>query len=178
MTRLTIELPAREEQIAFNRRRWSEVVSDRSLADLPNKIETNAYGQILMNPPPTGDHSYRQSTILLKLNDLLRGQPLPECPISTLDGVKAADVGWFSADRYASVRGQDAFEKAPEICVEVLSPSNTRGEMKHQKELYFEAGAGEVWFCTADGIMEFYGVKCPDEPQPTSKTCPEFPLTV
>jgi Uma2 family endonuclease len=173
--RLIIELPAREEQIAFNRRRWTELMMDRSLADLPNKIETNAYGQILMNPPPTGDHSYRQGEITHHLRRLLDGFALPECPISTIDGVKAADVGWYSDSRFESVRGQDAFETAAEICVEVLSPSNTRPEMNQKRELYFEAGALEVWFCTADGDMEFYEAEQPDKSQATSVICPEFP---
>lgn len=172
---LIIELPVRAEQIAFNRRRWAELASDRSLADLPNKIETNAYGQILMNPPPTGDHSFRQSAILLKLNDLLSGRPLAECPISTIDGVKAADVGWYSIERYESVRGQAAFEQAPEICVEILSPSNTRREMSQKKRLYFEAGAREVWFCNENGEMEFYTLDRPDETQTNSDLCKPFP---
>ncbi len=29
---------------------WSEVLEDKSLRDLPFKIETNRYGQIVMTP--------------------------------------------------------------------------------------------------------------------------------
>jgi Uma2 family endonuclease len=169
---LVIELPTREKQIAFNRQRWSEVLCDPQLADLPFKIETNAHGQILMTPPASGGHSQRQSRILLTLNRLLGGHPLPECPISTIDGVRAADVGWYSDSRFALVQGQESFEQAPEICVEVLSPSNTDSAMRHKKELYFEAGAEEVWFCHDDGRLAFYLAADPLAPQSTSTRCP------
>ena len=86
---LVIELPSREEQLAFNRRRWAEVAADPTLAALPYKIETNAHGNILMMPPASGGHSYRQSRIQRALEDTLGGFALPECPVSTIDGVRA-----------------------------------------------------------------------------------------
>ena len=136
---LQIQLPSRDEQLALNRRRWSEILGDRDLARLPYRIETNAHGQVVMNPPPSGDHSQRQGEIAFQLRTALGGKALPECPISTINGVKAADVGWYSDERYASVRGQEVFERAPEICVEVISLSNTVSEMLEKNILYFDA---------------------------------------
>src|SRR5690606_1267299 len=150
---LVIELPQREQQLAINRRRWEEVCADPALAQMPGRIETNAHGQILMSPPPSGIHAHRQRNIARSLEDLLGGLALSECPISTVDGVRAADVGWYSEARFAQVQGQIAFELAPEICVEVLSPSNTPAEMAAKKQLYFEAGAAEVWLCAEEGAM-------------------------
>jgi Uma2 family endonuclease len=171
-----MNLPPREEQLAFNRRRWEELCADPELAKLPGRIETNAHGQILMSPPPAGKHSDRQGEIAFRLRSLLGGKALPECPVSTLDGVRAADVGWYSAARFAEVEGQIAFELAPEICVEVLSPSNTASEMREKRKLYFEAGADEVWLCHDDGRLEFF--TAPDATVPTSGACPDFPVTV
>ena len=37
------------------------------------------------------------------------------------------------------------------ICVEVMSPSNTWGEMHMKAGLYLEAGADEVWIQALDG---------------------------
>ena len=175
---LIIDLPARDEQIAFNRRRWAELLSDPALAELPYPIETNAHGQIIMNPPPAGEHSYLQGEIAYHLRRLLGGRALPACPVSTIDGVKAVDVGWYSDTRLAEVRGQDAFEKAPEICVEVLSPSNTAAEMAHTKDLHFEAGACEVWLCQAGGVMAFYHSQHPQESASQSTLCFDFPKNV
>lgn len=172
---LIIDLPPRDEQIAFNRRRWEEICDDPDLARLPGRIETNAHGTILMSPPPAGDHSHRTLQVQILLRDHLGGIPLPECPISTLDGVRAVDVGWYSEERFATVEGQPAFETAPEICVEVLSPGNTGSEMRQKKKLYFEAGAEEVWFCGPGGELSFFLKNDPEKASPESTTCPGFP---
>ena len=176
--KLVIDLPPREELLIRNRMRWAEVLADPTLADLPFRVETNCYGTLLMTPAPSGHHSSRQGEIAFQLRSLLGGHTLPECPISTLDGVRATDVGWYSHERFALVKGQIAFETAPEICVEVLSPSNTDSEMANKKQLYFEAGAEEVWYCRADGKMEFYGRETTDAPVTHSTLCPNFPSEI
>jgi Uma2 family endonuclease len=172
---LVIDLPPRKEQLAFNRRRWSEICADPELAKLPGKIESNAHGHILMMPPASGSHSSRQGEIAFILRSTLGGLALPECPISTVDGVRAADVGWYSESRFRQVEGQIAFELAPEICVEVLSPCNTPTEMAAKKKLYFEAGAEEVWLCAEHGGMTFYHHRQPNLSAAQSPRCPSFP---
>jgi len=175
---LVIDLPPREEQLALNRKRWEEVCRDAELSDLPGKVETNAYGQILMMPPATGNHSNRQGEIAFILRSTLGGHALPECPVSTIDGVRAADVGWYSDGRFRQVQDQIAFEIAPEICVEVLSPCNTPAEMAAKKKLYFEAGAEEVWLCEQDGTMRFFNHLQPTTAQQRSARCPSFPTLI
>ncbi len=179
---LLINLPERTQQLAFNRSRWNELLADRSLAKLPYKIETNYSGQILMTPPPSGEHSRRQTRIVLQLAALLDGEPLAECPISTIDGVRTANVGWYSNDLFAQVRGQVAFERAPEICVEVISPGNTPhhhpAQLQHKRSLYFEAGAEEVWHCNEAGAMAYFFPNQPNQPQSNSPRCPNFPRNI
>ncbi|MCA9188656.1 MAG: Uma2 family endonuclease [Planctomycetales bacterium] len=172
---MIVEIAERQEQLALNRRRWRDLMSDTALAELPFRIETNAHGQIIMNPPPSGVNSYRQSQILLTLRDLIGGQPLAECPLSTLDGVKAVDVGWYSDQRFELVRHQELFEIAPEICIDLLSPGNTATEITHKKKLYFDSGASEVWLCLLTGAMEFYLDSQPEVSQRESRLGPEFP---
>ena len=175
---LTIDLPPREELLARNRQRWAEILADRRLADLPFKIETNAHGTLLMTPPPSGNHSHRQGRIVIELDRQLGGHVLPECPISTIDGVRAADVGWYSPQRYSQVAGQLAFETAPEICVEILSPSNVESEIQEKKQLYFEAGAEEVWLCDLQGRLSFYSATAPNTAQIKSPRVPNFPTSI
>ncbi len=172
---LQIQLPKREDTVATNRLRWAELQADAKLADCPNRIETNAWGQIIMSPPPTGSHCKKQFRIAQALERLLGGEAFTECPISTADGVKAADAAWFSDQRYAQVVGQDAFEIAPEICVEVLSPKNTWAEMQAKRQLYFDAGAIECWTCDLTGQMTYYSSDEPESPKHESKLCPQFP---
>ncbi len=45
---------------------------------------------------------------------------------------------------------------APEICIEVLSESNTRAEIDEKRLLYFERGAQELWTCDLKGRMRFF----------------------
>jgi len=175
---LKIQLPDHDAAIEFNRLRWAEVHSDPQLLRNPNRIETNAWGQIIMTPPPSSDHSARQTEIVFLLRERLGGRPLVECPISTADGVRAADVAWCSSDRYSRVRGQLAFEIAPEICVEVASPGNTKAELTYKQKLYFAAGAIECWTCNTDGQMTFCHRDSPDTPTASSQLCPDFPHTI
>jgi Uma2 family endonuclease len=172
---LLIELPSRAEQIAFNRRRWEEICRDPVLSKFQGKVESNAFGKVIMMPPAAGEHSYRQGEIAFCLRKLLGGLALPECPVSTIDGVRAADVGWYSEERFERVRGQIAFEIAPEICVEVLSPDNTGPEMVAKRNLYLEAGAVEVWLCELDGRMRFFNH---DGEIGASTLCAGFPATI
>ena len=161
MTALTIELPVQEDQTAFNLRRWSELSADtelgRELARIEGRIETDRHGHIIMSPPAAFRHGSSQFAIAKLLDELAPGgRTVTECPISTADGVRAADVAWISNPKIASI-GENLFlTEAPEICVEVLSPDNTPREMAEKKALYFAAGAQEVLVCDLDGGMTFF----------------------
>ena len=109
-----------------------------------------------MNPPPAPAHGDQQSEIVYLLKTLLpHGRVVTECPLSTSDGVKAVDVAWLAPERRQEVRSVICFIKAPEICVEVLSPSNTPEEISEKIALYFESGAREVWVCDR-GTFRFH----------------------
>lgn len=156
---------------------WTEICDDPSLRDLPFKIETNRYGTIMMSPAK-GWHSNRQAEIQYLLMKLLpHGRALPEVPVQTTDGVKVADVGWFTMERFKPIKREAVFPIAPEISVEVLSRSNSREEMIDKMKLYFAAGASEVWLCGEEGEMEFFTSAIP-RPVTASVLCPEFPATL
>lgn len=63
---------------------------------------------------------------------------------------------WISDEMLAQVRNKIASPTAPELCIEVMSPGNTRKQQLHKKALYLEAGAKEVWICSENGNIEFY----------------------
>ncbi len=175
---LIINLPERTTVLASNRQRWAEVLADPSWREHLGKIETNVSGQLIMSPAPSGPHRTRQFRVAHELQLRLGGQAMTECPISTSDGVKIADSGWFSQSRFAEVGDQDVYEVAPEICVEVLSPRNTSSEMAMKRQLYFDAGAEECWICDRNGRMSYYTKAEPNEEKQVSKICPEFPEAI
>lgn len=169
----TLELA---DQHAFNVAVWKKLIEDESLAELPNRIETDELGQIIMTPPPSFDHGLGQSHLFAILKKLMPGgEVVAECPVSTSGGVKGVDLVWISEARLQPQRGRVCLTKAPEICIEVISPSNSPREMKKKKRLYFEAGAEEVWFREQDGRMAFYLKAAPDVEVEASILCPEFP---
>jgi Uma2 family endonuclease len=57
------------------------------------------------------------------------------------------------------LKGQTEASIAPEVCIEVLSISNSDVEMKEKRKLYFERGAKEVWICDEYGNISFYNPK-------------------
>ena len=135
---------------------WKEVLEDPSLRDLPYKIETNEWGQIVMTPA-SGRHAMHQSHIIEWLNRLARGgRTLPECPIQTSKGVRVADVARASAAFLKKFGAPLSFPRSSEIVIEVLYPSNSTTEMVDKRGLYFEAGAKEFWLCDEYGDMRFF----------------------
>jgi Uma2 family endonuclease len=169
------ELAESEDSTAFNMEVWKKVLADRFLAGLPHRIETDRYGQIVLSPPPAPEHGEEQFEIGSLLKKFLPdGHVITECPASTTEGVKGVDVAWISKARRRKQRGKIFFTESPEICVEVVSPSNTRRELREKKGLFFAAGADEVWFCHRDGRMEFFRNDQP-EAATASVLCPDFP---
>lgn len=136
--------------------KWQEVCDNKYLQDLPFKIELNKWGQIVMSPVKP-KHSFYQGRIQSLLETFLKtGIVMPELAIQTTDGVKVADVVWVSDPRADIILEEDVASIAPEICIEVKSASNTLEEILEKKDLYFGAGAEEVWVCDAKGNMRFY----------------------
>lgn len=106
------------------------------------------------------------------------GRVITECPISTADGVKAADVAWASPAQMNQLGRRVCFPQAPEICVEVISPSNTEAEIQEKTALYFDAGAKEVWTCAESGAMSFFGATRGARSLRASQICTQFPKRI
>ena len=177
MAVLTLELPLHEKQRSFNLRRWAELLADHELAKVPGRIETDRYGRIITSPPPAPRHGSYQAEIARLLGNLLpQGRVLTECPISTADGVKAADVAWASPECLKQLEENVCFPSAPEICVEIMSPGNTEAEINEKAKLYFDSGAREVWVCALNGRMTF--LRTGLERTQSSTICVKFPPQV
>ncbi|MEY4201072.1 MAG: hypothetical protein RLZZ265_2812 [Verrucomicrobiota bacterium] len=175
----TLDLPVVKDQHAFNLKRWAEACADPVLASYEFRVETDRYGHPIMMPPPGFDHSAHQSEIAIQLHALMRGgKVLAECPVSTADGVKGVDVVWISTGRITKARRKNVLVQAPEICVEVISPGNTHDEITGKKQLYFEAGAEEVWLCDVKGRMTFFSKANRTQAVERSILCPAFPVVV
>lgn len=135
---------------------WSEVLENPALQNLPFKIELNRYGKIEMSPA-SNKHGRLQIFLATALQrKLKKGEALAECSISTLDGIKVADIAWCSNTFLKKHGYETPYSRAPELCVEIVSPSNSREEMANKVLWYLEAGAMEVWVVWENGIIDYY----------------------
>lgn len=135
---------------------WNQVLAEPAFRDLPYKLETTRSGAIMMTPASNwhGSAQYHVGQTLGKSRK--GGDVINECSILTSDGVKVADVAWVS-DEFLEQHGyQTPYLVAPEICVEVASPGNSREEIERKVDLYLAKGALEVWIVAEDETVSFF----------------------
>lgn len=134
---------------------WSDILADKSLRDLPYKIELDKWGNIIMSPA-SNRHGLLQARLGQFLVKTLGGEAISECSIDTPEGVKVADVAWCSKEFLAINKYETPYSSAPDICIEIRSPSNTDEELHFKVRLYLNAGAKEVWLVFEDGSIRFF----------------------
>jgi Uma2 family endonuclease len=136
--------------------RWAEVVADRTLRDLPYKIELNTWGKIEMSPA-SNRRGLLQARIASELTrQLPDGEVIAQCSVLTQIGVRVPDVAWASAQFLDLHREVTPFPRAPEICVEIVSPSNSEDEIEAKTAAYLAAGAQEVWTVSEEGAVRYF----------------------
>ncbi len=135
---------------------WSEVIANPLLQNLPFKIELNKFGKLLMSPA-SNNHGMIQGQLAGALwSKHPDGKVITECSVQTTDGVKVADVAWASAGFIAEFGYATPYPKAPELCVEIVSPSNAKIEIAEKVDLYLARGAQEVWVVYGDERLEVF----------------------
>ena len=174
-----LDLPEIGDRHAFNLARWQEICADPQVRAIEGRVESDAHGHILMSPPPAFEHSQFQYRIARLLGEQLgHDGASTECPVSTTKGIRGVDSVWISADRRKQALRSGVLVIAPEICVEVISPGNTRNEMEEKRSLLFQAGADEVWFCDTKGRMSFFLRDATSVAAEKSRHCPDFPESI
>lgn len=152
-----IEAPLSAEELAV---RYRALCDDPCFANVPGKVEIDVWGRLLMSPA-SNYHSALQTTLSGKLA-ALGGRAFVEASVLTPAGVLVADVAWAS-DEFMRLRGfETPYTRAPELCIEVVSPSNSRKELREKVAAYLEAGAAEVWIVFPQSKrFEFHGRQGP-----------------
>ena len=131
--------------------RWLELLDQPGL---PHMFELDQYGELIeMNPPKT-PHQRIVRALSQQIDDQLGGEALPGLGVLTSIGVRIPDVVWQA--RWAN---EDPASPAPTICVEVLSPDNSRREIDEKTAAYLAAGAQEVIIVEMSGRIRFFGAE-------------------
>jgi len=138
--------------------KWNELIENPIFQNLPYKVELNKFGTILMSPD-SNKRGYLQIEVGSQIKENRKGgRVFAECSILTSEGVRVADVAWGS-DEFVEEFGEiTPFPKAPEICVEIKSPANSKAEMEEKIRLYLEKRTGSLdcGFEWKNGILFSY----------------------
>jgi len=148
-----IEAPLSREELAV---RYRDLCEDPLFANVPGKIEIDPWGRMVMSPP--GVYHGLVQARLARVLASLGGETMVETPIATPMGLFAPDVTWASGQFMSTHGRENPLMAAPEVCAEVVSPSNSVKELKEKTEAYLASGAHEVWIVYPQSKrIEFHG---------------------
>ncbi|MFN0303210.1 MAG: Uma2 family endonuclease [Burkholderiales bacterium] len=139
-----IEEPLTSQALA---ERYRQLCADPLLENIPGKIELDVLGRILMSPA-SNYHGVLQMRVG-RLLAPLGGCAISEASVASESGVFVADVAWASPEFMAVHGTETPFTRAPELCIEIASPSNSRKALREKVEAYLSAGATEAWILFA-----------------------------
>lgn len=106
-------------------------------------------GEVVEVPPA----KHRHHRIQIRLRDLLLACSGPDSVISTEFAFRTlpqyeyriADVVYLSREKFDSIDPEGYCEGAPELVIEIDSPSNTAAEMDEKEALCLANGSAEFW---------------------------------
>jgi Uma2 family endonuclease len=129
------------------------------------------HGEVVLVQPPKEVHQDDQDRIQMVLKRLLVSLgrvrmemaffPAPEYE------VWVADVGFLRRERKLTTQGDSYIMGAPDLAVEVRSPSNTNAEIEDKRSICLANGCQSFWLferkrerlsITEDGVTREYGV--------------------
>ena len=121
------------------------------LPDDGNKYEVSE-GELIVMPPPKSLHSLvasRMIELLLVAGKQIEGRRvlaeagyvLSRDPLT----VREPDVSVVSKERILSTDEDGYFERAPELAMEVVSPSDSAQDLEVKVQRYLRYGAKQVW---------------------------------
>jgi Uma2 family endonuclease len=135
-----IEAPLSPEELGA---RFRALCDDPRFANLPGKVELDVWERMMMSPA-NNQHGVVQFAVAQRLAPLA-GRVQTEASILTPVGVLVADVAWCSVEFVRTHGTETPFARAPGICIEIVSPSNSRKALREKVEAYLAAGAVEAW---------------------------------
>src|SRR5262249_32800903 len=112
-------------------------------------------GELHMSPSPTRYHQRIVMNIAHLLQGYLDDHPIGEVYVAPLD-VYLTEINVFQPDviyvtkENAAVLTDEGLDGAPDLVVEILSPSNARLDTGPKREVYARTGVKELWVVNPD----------------------------
>jgi Uma2 family endonuclease len=108
-------------------------------------------GELITMPPAGEDHGGIESEINGILRDYVKEHGLGKVYGSSAgftlkqDTVREPDVSFVRSTRVASVKNKGFAKGAPDLAVEIISPSDSIRQLMRKVKQYFAAGTHTVW---------------------------------
>jgi Uma2 family endonuclease len=114
-----------------------------------------------MSPSVTSFHQWIQSNLVDALSPFVRSKKLGRIFVAPLDvfltedDVFQPDILFIRQDRLSEIDLNDRIHFAPDLVVEILSPSTAEYDYTRKKAIYCEGGVKEYWIVDpADETVE------------------------
>jgi Uma2 family endonuclease len=109
-------------------------------------------GEIIQMAPPGFEHGDVAAEIAYRIKSFIRGRRLGKVVSEAgfilarnPDTVRAPDVAFISQPRIPAGRRPQFYDGAPDLAVEVVSPSDLRSEVAAKVDQWLAAGTVSVW---------------------------------
>jgi Uma2 family endonuclease len=108
------------------------------------------HGEVIMMASPNMDHGYAVTQLMLLLGNHVHSGNLGQiyADIDTYfgpDDARRPDLIFFATSRLHLIAGANKPEVPPDLCIEVLSPSNAGYDRTDKFDLYQTAGVPFYW---------------------------------
>ncbi len=126
------------------------------MPDDGNRYELND-GELIIMPPPNFDHAKLSAEMLIVLGGFVKSRDLGRVlgsdggfllhkdAASGRETVRVPDVSFISKARQSTQSGDKIYTGAPDLAVEVISPSETHKSIGDKLKNYFDYGVKVVW---------------------------------
>lgn len=135
--------------------RWRELLAD---ANLPDRFELDAYGELIVSPSPSNRHELIVSALLHQIQAQLGGWAGMPSLARAGYGVFKPDLAWMAnAEAFRRASMDDPFSAVPDLVVEVVSPGNDEKRAQFDRKIagYLAIGVPEVVLVERDGRIRF-----------------------
>jgi Uma2 family endonuclease len=111
------------------------------------------WGQVVLLTRPKMKHAKLQSRLVRLLRPCAERMGVVETEVAFRAlpeyDLRGADVAFVTQERWDSTEDDDNLHGSPELVIEVLSPSNTKAEIREKATLCLATGAEEFWVVDA-----------------------------
>lgn len=119
----------------------------RALAETNQRIEL-IDGELIVAPSPTDEHQDSVGAAYVVLKQIAPGGKAKIAPLDVYLGgdVVQPDVFWIADDNPRCTLREDGYwYGAPDLCVEVVSPTSVNRDHRRKYQLYEQHGVREYW---------------------------------